>query len=141
MADRYAYLGSGLVAPFRRDGIDDFAHASGEDLVKSTVQIILGTRRAGPQNDGEVPFNQSLGTLLSLVRHRNVSDSTTEELATHYTVESLAANEPRIRPKAVGFYPRPDKNRIAVRLRYDLVDRGTSGINVVARDIEEEFEA
>ena len=140
MADTYAYLGSGLIAPFRRDGKDDFAHASGEELVAQTVLVILATRRAGPKNVGEVPFNQELGTLLPTLRHRNINDPTTEELARHYTVDSLTDNEPRIRPKGVGFIPRPDKNRLAVRLRYDLVERGTSGINVVARDIEEEFD-
>ena len=141
MADPFAYLGAGLAVPFRRDGKDDFANETGEDLVASTLRIVLGTRRAGPQNDGEVPFNQELGTLLSLLRHRNINDPTTEELATHYTVESLAENEPRVRAKGVGFYPRPESNRIALRLRYDLVDRGTTGINVIARDIEMEFEA
>lgn len=140
MADPFAYLGSGLVVPFRRDGIDDFAHETGEDLVRSTLQIILGTRRAGPRNDGEIPFNQELGTLISLLRHRNINDPTTEELATHYVVESLAANEPRVKVKAVGFFPRPESNRIGLRLRYDLVDRGTTGINVIARDIEREFD-
>jgi hypothetical protein len=140
MADPFAYLGSGLVVPFRRDGKDDFAHETGEDLVASTLKLVVGTRRAGPQGDGEVPFNQELGTLISLLRHRNINDPTTEELATHYVIEALAANEPRIRPKAVGFQPRPESNRIALRLRYDLVDRGTTGINVIARDIETEVE-
>lgn len=140
MADTYAYLGSGLIAPFRRDGKDDFANASGKELVNKTVGLILATRRAGPKNVGEVPFNQELGTLLPTLRHRNINDPTTEELARHYTVDSITENEPRIRVKGVGYIPRPDKNRLSVRLRYDLVERGTSGINVVARDIEEEYD-
>lgn len=140
MGDPFAYLGTGLVVPFRRDGKNDFAYETGEALVASTLQLVLGTRRAGPQNDGELPFNQELGTLISMLRHRNVNDPTTEELAAHYVIESLATHEPRIRPKAVGFLPRPEANRIALRLRYDLVDRGTTGINVIAQDIQQEFE-
>ena len=141
MADPLAHLGSGLVVPFRRDGKDDFTNATGADVVDSSLTIILGTLRAGPKNDGEVPFNQELGTLLKLLRHRNVNDPETEDLAAHYTVESIAANEPRIKPKAVGFFPRPDKRRIGLRLRYDLVDRGTTGINVLQQDIERDFES
>lgn len=140
MADEYAYLGAGLILPFRRDGKDDFSNSSGIDMISSSLTTILATLRAGPTNDGEVPFNQELGSALSLLRHRNVDDPTTKELATHYTVDSILANEPRIKAKAVGFRPRGDDNRIAVRLRYDVVDRDTTGTNIVASDIEQEVQ-
>jgi hypothetical protein len=140
MAEPLAYLGTGVVLPFRRDGKDDFAHATGIDLINSSLLIILGTRRAGPSSNGEVPFNQKLGTLLPHLRHRNLNNPTTEELATHYVVDSISENEPRVQPKAVGYKPRPAKNRLALRLRYDIVSRDTTGTNVVARDVEEDFE-
>lgn len=139
MADQFDYLGAGIVLPFRRDGKDDFAHSSGVDMVNSSLTTILGTLRAGPTNDGEVPFNQKLGTALSLLRHRNVAEPKTRELATHYVVDSIQANEPRVHAKAVGFRLRPDDNRIALRLRYDVVTRDTRNINVISSDIEQEF--
>jgi hypothetical protein len=141
MADTLAYLGRGLIVPFRRDGKDDFAHGVGKEVVESSLTVILGTMCAGPTNDGEVPFNQKLGTLIKLLRHRNVNDPTTQDLATHYVADGILANEPRIKAKAVGFTPRADDNRVAIRLRYDLVSRDTTGINVVAQDVEQEFEA
>lgn len=141
MADEYAYLGAGVLLPFRRDGKDDFANGSGLEVIDTSLTSIMGTMRAGPANDGEVPFNQQLGTLLALLRHRNIDDPTTAELATHYTSESIVANEPRIKPKAVGFRPRADDNRLTVRLKYDVVDRDTRGINVISSDIEQEFVA
>lgn len=138
--DTYDYLGSGIVAPFRRDGKDDFTHETGLELVNNTVGIILGTLCAGPVNTGEVPYNQGLGTLLPLLRHSNINDPTTEELATHYVADKVPANEPRIRAKEVAFRPRPEKSLLAVILKYDVVKRDTTGISVVAKDIKQEYE-
>lgn len=139
MADQFDYLGSGLVLPFRRDGKDDFTNSSGVDVVNSSLTVVLGTLRAGPSNDGEVPFNQQLGTLLPLLRHQNVSDPATKELATHYVLDAILANEQRVKAKAVAYRARPDDQQLALRLRYDVVSRDTRGTNVVTADIEQEF--
>jgi hypothetical protein len=139
MAGEYDYLGTNLSVPFRRDGKDDFAKASGIDAVESALTIVLGTLRAGPKNEGEIPFNQELGTLLPLIRHRNVDDSTTEELAVHYTLESIKDNAPRIKAKAMGFTKSAEDKTIRLRLQYDVVDRDTSGVKVIRRDLEKDF--
>lgn len=140
MADKYSYLGAGLVVPFRRDGKDDFVNSVGIDMIQSSLTIILGTLCAGPTNDGEVPYNQQLGTLMSLLRHRNVQDSTTKVLATHYVLDAITRNEPRIKVKSMEFEPKPDTKRIILRLKYDVVKRDTTGINVIASNISQEIE-
>lgn len=140
MPDPFAYLGAGVLVPFRRDGKDDFANDTGLEAVKSSLRIVLGTLCAGPTNDGEVPFNQELGTLIRLLRHRNINDPTTEEIANHYVLSAILANEPRVRMKGIGFVPKPDANTIILRLKYDVVDRDTTGLNVVAPDVEQEIE-
>jgi hypothetical protein len=140
MADPFAYLGQGVVAPLRRDGKDDFEHAEGVAVVESTLMLILGTLRAGPTNTGEVPFNMNLGSLLKLLRHRNVDDVETEELAKFYSVDSVVKNEPRIRAKKFSYTPDAENNRVKIKLIWDLVERSTSGIQVIATDIETEVE-
>lgn len=139
MANQFDYLGKGVVVPFRRDGKDDFTNSTGIDVVDSSLAIVLGTLCAGPTNNGEVPFNQQLGTLLPLLRHHNVNDHTTKELATHYVVDAISRNEPRVNPKAIAFRARPDEHQLALRLRYDVVSRDTRGTNIIMSDIEQEF--
>lgn len=139
MAGEFDHLGTSLTVPFVRDGKDDFAHATGIEVLDSSLAIIIGTLSAGPQNDGEVPFNQGLGTALKLLRHRNVNDPTTEELASHYTIDGIQRNEPRVRPRSTGFTPEPESNRVRLKLRYDAVERDTTGTNVIQQDIDREF--
>lgn len=140
MANEYRYLGANVVLPFRRDGKDDFGNGEGLDVIESSLCIILGTLRAGPRNDGEVPFNQELGTALKLLRHRNLNDPTTEELATHYVLDSIAKNEPRVKVKALGFESQPDENKLLLRMTYDVVERDTMGSNVIASDLQLEVD-
>jgi len=140
MADTYEYLGSGVLLPFRRDGKDDFANGVGLDVIKTSLTSIFGTLRSGPANEGELPYNQELGSLLRLLRHRNINDPTTQELATHYVLESILVNEPRVRAKAVGFDSRPSENKLVLRLTYDVVSRDTTGTNVLLSDVEQEID-
>jgi phage baseplate assembly protein W len=137
---QYRYLGAGVLAPLRRDGKGDFSNGVGIEVVESSLRVILGTLCAGPRNNGEVPFNQNLGCALKLLRHRNMDDPTTEELATHYVLEAIARNEPRVKVKSMGFVSSKTENKLSLRMTYDIVERGSSGINVVSSDLQLETE-
>lgn len=90
-----AFLGTGLLTPFRRDGNRDFTNASGLALVKSSIRTILGLRGSSPTTQGELPWRPSLGSQLHRLRHAN-NDSLLEDLARIFVVEALERYEPRI---------------------------------------------
>jgi len=136
----FDYLGAGLILPFQRDGKDDFLHSSGIDMIKSTLKIILETMSAGPDNSGEVPYNQDLGTLAKLLRHSNVNDPTTREIVAYHVIDGIQRNEPRVKIKVLSFTPKPDSKRTICRIKFDVVSRDTKGINVIASDVELETE-
>lgn len=97
-----AFLGFGLLAPFRRDLKGDFAAAGEEALVRSCVGQVLGTRCASPDGrlQGELPWRPAFGSLLYLLRHRNL-DETTSQLARVYAAEAIERWEPRYRLREV----------------------------------------
>lgn len=135
-----SYLGAGVILPFRRDGNLDFSNSQGVDMLSSSLTVIMGTLCGGPKNAGEVPWNQTLGTLLPLLRHANVNDETTREIAGHYVLDSILRQEPRIKAKSVDFQPRPEDNRIDLRLTYDVVRRDRYGTTALATDLAQEIE-
>ena len=63
----------GLSLPFRRDGKNDFASATGMDLLRSKVEMLLCTAL------GELPWRTGFGTGLAMLRHR-ASGAALEEL-------------------------------------------------------------
>jgi len=136
MADQ-AILGYGLLAPFRR-GANDFVAAGGEELIKSSIRTILGTRCGSATTSGEVPFNQSLGSLLYLLRHENMDDPAIDELARYYVVDAIRRNEPRVRLKVVRFIKDPRAYSYTITIRYDVISRNVPGNRVVVRDVSQE---
>lgn len=125
MPDPFEYLGAGIILPFRRDGKQDFANSSGLDMVRSSVRLILGTLCSGPENEGELRYNQGLGTLVSTLKHRNIDDPTTQELATHYVYEALKENEPRVLLFDVRIDKDSDRNQFVMKISFRVA--GESG--------------
>ena len=118
MPDPYEYLGAGIILPFRRDGKQDFANSSGLDMVRSSVRMILETMCSGPENEGELRFNQRMGTQIQTLRHRNIDDPVTQELATHYVYEALKDNEPRALLFDVRVDRDPSNNKMILKISY-----------------------
>lgn len=139
MATDPAILGFGLLAPFRR-GASDFVSSGGEELIKSSLRTILGTRCGSATTQGELPFHQDLGTLLPLIRHENMGDPALDELARYYVVDSIRRNEPRVRLREVRFVQSPADFTYTIILRYDVIDRNVVGNQVLIRDVTQEVE-
>ena len=139
MSDPYEHLGAGIVVPFRRDGKQDFANSSGLEMIRSSVRIILGTLCSGPENEGELRYNQRLGTLISTLRHRNLDDPATQELATHYVYEALRDNEPRVQLLDLRFDKNSDKNQMKLKISYRIV--GEPGVRGESSIFSEELTA
>lgn len=132
-----AILGYGLLVPFRR-GANDFQSAGGEELVKASIRTILGTRCGSATTQGEIPFNQALGSLLPLLRHENMDDPAIDELARYYVVDAIRRNEPRVRLREVRFVKAPADYSYTIIIRYDVIDRNVSGNRVLVRDVTQE---
>jgi phage baseplate assembly protein W len=133
-------LGRCLALPFRRGG-SDFDRAEGEELVRGALHTILSTTCASPTSQGEVRFNQRLGTLLESVRHAPLDDPTTLELIRYYVEDALEHNEPRVAIHSVSATRDPSNFRMTLRIRYEVISRDVAGNRVVQRDLALEVDA
>jgi hypothetical protein len=91
----------GMIVPFRRDGINDFANGSGPELVRSHLEQILGVRCSNGVIQGEYPWDPGFGSLVDLLRHRNVNDDVVRALATTYVVDAITKWTTVIRVRGV----------------------------------------
>ena len=123
------FLGFGLLRPFRRDLKADFAADGGERLVRSAVGQILGTMASSDFTQGELPWRTEFGSLLHLLRHRR-NDAVLQELARVYVVDALKRWEPRVVVTSVQMTRelQEGQNVLAIRLRYNLVDRASGAV-------------
>lgn len=133
-----AFLGRGLVRPFRRDRKQDFAFAEGEELVRSAVGQILGTLAATDFTQGEIPWRPELGSALHLLRHQK-NDAVLQELARVHVVDALKRWEPRVQVTSVQVARERDRgeNVLAVRVRYNIISANVPGNNVIVAGLEE----
>jgi phage baseplate assembly protein W len=128
----------GLLRPFRRDGKADFAAAGGEQLIRSAVGQILGTRASSDFTQGELLWRNDFGSLLHRLRHQK-NDSVLQELGSVYVVDALKRWEPRVVVTAVQIRREQDngENVLAIRLRYDVISTNALGNNVIAPAVEQ----
>ena len=140
---RQAHLGNGLIRPFRRDEKNDWAHAQGLALVKSSVGQVLGTHSDGPNFQGEMPWNTEFGSLLFTLRHMN-NDDVVQELARLHTVEALERWEPRVILKRVDIArqqgPTDGETVLVITIVYDVIQENRAANNVVLPNVEQVFQ-
>lgn len=79
----------GLLTPFVRNGISDFASGGGMALIRSEVEQILGTECTDGDIAGELPWRPEFGSRFYKLRHRN-NDRVLEELARAYANEAVS---------------------------------------------------
>lgn len=121
----------GLIAPFQRDRKNDFANATGVELISSNVQQILGTRATSANGPGELPFNPNFGSLLHLLRHQKI-DVVRKQQALVYVVDALRKWEPRVIVTSVQVV---DASRaLNVTTRFRIVDPNSAGRIVIPAD-------
>lgn len=120
--DPLDFIGRGLITPFRRDQKQDFANSSGIDVIRSNVSTILNTTCASNRTQGEIPFNQKLGSLLAFLKHKNMDDETFNELALYYVVDALRRNESRVRVTQVRVIKNRKGYHATIKVTYNIVD-------------------
>jgi len=131
----------GLLRPFVRDGVSDFASGTGARLIASKIGQIVGTRCSSETMEGELPWRPEFGSLVNLVRHRN-DDAITRELSRVYVEDSLRRWLPSIRVREVDVLG-PDETGIegtsVLRIHYEMRTRagvataGTADVALPAR--------
>ena len=129
------FLGNGLLRPFRRDEKNDFANGSGEELVRSAVGQVLGTRCTSATQVGELPWRPEFGSLLPTLRHANNSDEI-QQIAQAFVVDALRRWEPRVRVTGFGITrrastPTGPEDTLEIKVEYDIIDRNVPGNNVI----------
>ena len=125
-------FGHNLVLPFRRDGKGDFANATDIRLVRGQVQQVLNTLASSGSTRGELPWRPEFGSLLTLLRFRNL-DETTEELARTYVIDAIDAWIPRVRIKAASVVSDTAINLLTIGVRYDIL--ATNARSVLATNV------
>ncbi len=94
----------GIIRPFRRDKVNDFATAEGRALISSEVGQILGTRCSSDYSEGELPWRPEFGSLIHLIRHDN-NDELTRALAAAYCTDAITLWHPNARVTRVMIEP------------------------------------
>jgi phage baseplate assembly protein W len=91
---------------------------------------------------GELPWRTEFGSLLHLLRHQR-NDAVLQELARVYVVDALKRWEPRVVITSVEVTrERQDsENVLAIRLRYNVIDRNVPGNNVLIEGVEQTVRA
>lgn len=130
-----AFLGNGLLRPFRRDQKNDFANGAGAALIQSTAGQILGTKCDGPRGVGELPWRTEFGSRLYLLRHRPLNE-TLRELARFYSQEALTRWEPRIVVSQALVTRNREQRSLVIRCYFDVIDRNVSGNRVIFGGLE-----
>lgn len=135
--DTSGITGVGLTRPLRRDKRQDFASASGVELVAAAVGQVLGTVCASESTGGELPWRTEFGSLLQLLRLSNASPALVEK-ARAFVALALQRWEPRAQVQQVRVLreQRPEGIALAIRVTWNLVGRGTDRIVVPGLETE-----
>jgi phage baseplate assembly protein W len=119
-------VGRALIRPLRRNGISDFASATGKRRLEAAMGQLFGTRCDSARQQGELPWRTDFGSRLHLIRHQN-NDVVLAELARTYVVEALERWLPMVRIKAVTV-ERPELNVVRLSISYVVLARGTDQV-------------
>lgn len=129
-------IGGSVIAPFRRDGKGDIANAAGFELIRSNVELILGTIASSNYTLGELPWRPEFGSLLHLLRFRN-NDDILRELAQQYVIDAIELWEPRVRIKNSRIEQDVTARTLKIIIVYDVISRRR---DVLASDLRLTFE-
>lgn len=128
-------LGFGLLEPFQRNQQGDLAAGSGARLVATSIAAILGTEASTPDGSlvGELPWRPEFGSLLHLLKHRPVTDLTTQQIARAYVAEAIRRWEPRVSLVSVTVKARASQSggnldTLAIGITYNLNTGAQNGV-------------
>jgi phage baseplate assembly protein W len=127
-----AFLGYGILRPFRRDEKNDFANGGGLRLLDARLSQLLTTRADSVTGAGELPWRTDFGSRLHILRHRNNTEGLAD-LAAAIVTEAVEKWEKNVvvldvTTERVSVRGSPSERTLLVRLTYKIVDQ--SGANL-----------
>jgi len=134
------FIGHGILFPFQRNQKNDILNGTGIKLIKSSIKQILGTTCSSPITYGELPYDQQFGSLLTVIRHKNIDDPVTYELAVYYVVDALKKCEPRIKIRGVKIVSKRKEFKFIIKLAYDIIDSNIESNKVIEKNVIQEVE-
>lgn len=122
-----AFLGYGILRPFRRDEKNDFANDGGIRLLDSRLGQILGTKCDAVSGSGELPWRTDFGSRLHILRHRNNVDGL-GDLAAVIAAEAIEKWEKNVvvldvTAERTSVNGSPRERTVFVKLTYKLIDQ------------------
>lgn len=122
-----AFLGFGILRPFRRDEKNDFANSGGLRLLDARLGQLLGTKADSVAGAGELPWRTEFGSRLHILRHRNNSDGLSD-LAAAIATEAIEKWEKNVvvtdvATERVSVKGSPPDRTLLVRVTYKVVDQ------------------
>lgn len=122
----------GQTWPLRRDQVNDFATASESEMISADLELLLGIECTGPKAVGELPWRPELGSLIYMLRHRNLYDEATTEFVRTYSADAVARWYPAVRITKVTIQPEKDQDgeitRMTCRIGWERRARGSQQI-------------
>lgn len=122
-----AFLGYGILRPFRRDEKNDFANGGGLRLLDARLGQLLATRADATTGAGELPWRTDFGSRLHVLRHRNNSDGLADlaEVIANEAIERWEKNVVvlEVTAERVSVNGSPQARTLLVRVRYKVVDQ------------------
>lgn len=118
-------LPKGILAPFRRDLKNDFAHGSGTTVIANNIREILLAQAAEEDAAGDVAWDGTLGSRLHLIVHRAGTPGL-DEIARHFVVDAVRRQEPRARITRVRLSRK--KNVTTIGIKFVPTDRNGRAI-------------
>lgn len=133
-----AFLGFGLLRPFRRDEKNDFANGGEEAIVRARVGQILGTNGSSEFAQGELEWNPEFGCLLYLLKHQT-NPVAVSEIGKYYVVSALQRWEPCVRVTrcTVRKDATPEQTTLVISLMYDIISANAPGNDVVVSGVQQ----
>lgn len=118
----------GLILPFDRNGISDFANATGRALISSAIQQVVATRATSAHEIGEVPWRSAFGSVIHLARHQN-NTIVLEESVRQWVLDSFARWLSFVRATDIRIarVKDPDGNETIMVVRIAWIVPGTGG--------------
>lgn len=134
MARRTHTIPEGIVLPFRRSG-QGIATAIGPHVTATQIRIVITTACKDAIKAGDLPYAQSMGTLIDRIKHAPVDDPTTQSRVIAFITDKIRKWVPTARLKDVSFQAYSEDEKLDVIITFDALDRPNG--RTVAQDIEE----
>ena len=131
-------MGGGVVhkaawsIPLTASGAGFASTTSLDQQIAANIQRILGVRCSSPGRVGELPWDPDFGSFMDRIKHRDISDPTTKEMALYYARTQVVKYEPRVIVTDVSLKPGSVEGSVVITVYYDRSDQRRTSMAAAA---------